>query len=131
MWLNVGRTYITHSKGRGSLASLKQEWRANASLEHNESGIWAPHGEVMPAYASRLGYDTVQSQFTTMGTLAEAVVMRPQCMTHVGPLGACVPLDLRTGWDADRQCVCDSDSTGVTALQCVGAGDGETARSVR
>lgn len=123
----LGRTYITHTKGGGALASLKAAWRANTTIEHgNESEIVAPHGELMPSYAARLGYDTLQSQFTTMGSLAEAVAVSAPCMAREGPLGACVSIELRAGAHAESRCKCDSDAKGVTALQCVGVADGAT-----
>ena len=133
IWLPLGRTYITHTKSGGSLASLKAAWRANTTIEHNESEkIVAPHGEVMPSYAARLGYDTVQAQFNNMGSMAETVAVSAPCMAREGRpgLGACVPLELRAGARAERRCECDSDVKGFTALQCVGVADGATARAI-
>ena len=129
LFVSAGRTYVVPDAHRVSDTTADHPlMREFVQHGGRVDAIPRPEGdftalqqkpELQPYAAHVLGYDSLQllARHPLSGP-GELVVTSAPCAHAPAPLRACVPLEIRTGWRANRPCRCDDRAS---VLNCLGS----------
>ena len=106
IFINTGRSVWLHDR---------EAAQAYFAISGQSTGTQLPAPDAKwAARAHAMGLDSVQLEHGPDG-MPEMIVTTPACLSQPKPIETCPPIELRTGYDASRNCRC---SDRLAVLNC-------------